>query len=66
MATRVVNKHAEPFEVYIGRGSIWGNPYSHRRGTKAEFAVGSRAEAVEAYREYLWRSPELLGRLDDL
>lgn len=23
---RVVNRHREPFDVYIGRGSIWGTP----------------------------------------
>jgi hypothetical protein len=23
----VVNKYKEPFDIYIGRGSIWGNPY---------------------------------------
>ena len=27
-STRVVNKYKEPFDVYIGRGSIWGNPYT--------------------------------------
>lgn len=24
---RVVNKNRETFDVYIGRGSMWGNPY---------------------------------------
>lgn len=26
--TRVVNKYKEPYDVYIGRGSLWGNPYT--------------------------------------
>lgn len=27
-STRVVNKYKEPYDVYIGRGSLWGNPYT--------------------------------------
>jgi DnaJ-class molecular chaperone len=53
----VVNKHthtATPLDTYIGRGSFWGNRFSHREGTKAEFVVGSLAEAVEAHRVDLW------------
>jgi len=26
--TVVVNKYKEPYDVYIGRGSLWGNPYT--------------------------------------
>ena len=52
--TTVVNKYKEPYTVYIGRGSIWGNPFSHKHGTKAEFVVESRDAAVEAYRLWLW------------
>lgn len=54
--TRVVNKYKEPYDVYIGRGSKWGNPYSHKDGTKAEFIVKNREEAIAAYREFLWNS----------
>lgn len=25
--TKVVNKYKAPYDVYIGRGSIWGNPF---------------------------------------
>lgn len=37
----VVNKYKEDFDVYIGRGSKWGNPYTHIKDktTKAEFIV---------------------------
>lgn len=51
---RKVDKN-EPDVVYIGRGSIWGNPYSHKEGTKALFKVGSVAEAIASYRRHLWR-----------
>jgi hypothetical protein len=53
----VVNKHTHTktaLDVYIGRGSVWGNRFSHREGTRAEVVVGSREAAVEAYRRELW------------
>lgn len=37
--------------IYIGRGSIWGNPYSHEG--YGEYQVSSREEAIEKYRQYL-------------
>ena len=57
--TTVVNKTFEEFDVYIGRGSIWGNPF--KIGPD-----GTRAQVVEAYRRYLWDSPNLIDRLDEL
>lgn len=56
--TTVVNKYkvcmTDPDIVYIGRGSIWGNPYSHKDGTKANVKVATREEAVDKYRQRLW------------
>ena len=55
---QVVNKHKvnmdDPDIVYIGRGSEWGNPYSHKDGTKAIVQVDSVAEAIQLYRKWLW------------
>lgn len=48
--------------IYIGRPSIWGNPFSHLEGTLAEFRVNSREEAIAAYRLYLMNQPELIQR----
>jgi hypothetical protein len=48
----IVNKHwhkPTKDDCYCGRGSPLGNPYSHMQGTKAEFVVASREEAVEKY-----------------
>lgn len=65
--TEVVNKHhGEPFDVYIGRGSKWGNPFSHLDNTKAQFKVATREEAVESYREWIQSQPELLRDLHEL
>lgn len=54
MTCRVVNKYKESYDIYIGRGSRWGNPYSHKEGTKAEFLVQTREDAIAAFRAHLW------------
>lgn len=49
--TEVVNKYKvdmdDPDIVYIGRGSIWGNPYKISD-------TQTRDDVVDAYRRYLW------------
>jgi hypothetical protein len=64
--TRVVNRYAEPFDVYIGRGSKWGNPFTHRQGTQAAHVVGSREAAIAAYEEFVLERPDLLAALPEL
>ena len=52
--------------VYIGRGSDWGNPYSHLHVSAAQWKVGTRDEAIEKYREYLESHPDLISRIGEL
>jgi len=59
MATTVVNLKKEHYETYIGRGSIWGNPFKIGRD-------GTRKEVIENYRIYIMNRPELLSRLHEL
>lgn len=42
MKAKVVHCKKEPFDVYVGRGSVWGNPFSHKEGTTAEHIVSNR------------------------
>jgi len=65
-AAKVVHNKREPFDVYIGRPSKWGNPFSHQDGTLAEFKVGTRDEAVDAYAEWIKTQPDLLASLHEL
>lgn len=65
--TRVVNKYKEPYDVYIGRGSPWGNPFTHLiGGTSATWLVGSREEAISRFAVWIQMQPELLARLPEL
>lgn len=39
--------------VRIDRKTKWGNPYSHLNHSAAKFKVGTRDEAITAYRSWL-------------
>ncbi len=56
----VVHCQKAPYDVYIGRPSIWGNPFSHLAQSAAEFRVGTRTEAIEAYEAWLLEQPALV------
>lgn len=65
--TRVVNCRRAPYDVYIGRGSKWGNPWTHLplAGTLAEYQVATREDAIDAFERYLLDS-ELIHDLHEL
>lgn len=59
---QVVNKYFSAYDVYIGRGSIWGNPFRlPRHHTDAD-----RSRVLEHYERHLLASPELMARLPEL
>jgi len=72
LKTTVVHCKRENYDVYIGRASgergKWGNPYSHKEGTSAEFKTNTRKEAIEAYRDYILngKGKHLLNDLGEL
>jgi hypothetical protein len=55
MKTKVVNKNKEPYEIYIGRGSLFGNPFTHKdvEKTKAIVQCKNVKEAVEKYKQWV-------------
>ena len=57
--TKVVNKSKEDHDVYIGRGSKWGNPFIIGMN-------GSRAQVINMYRNYILTRPDLLKDLPEL
>lgn len=51
---KIINlKLDKNYDVYIGRGSKWGNPYSHLKNSQAKFIVDSREESINAYIYYI-------------
>jgi len=50
--TTVVNKYRNDYDVYIGRGSKWGNPFVIGQD-------GSRDEVIEKYREWIITQPQI-------
>ncbi len=57
--TKVVHCKRESYDVYIGRGSKWGNPFII--GTD-----GSRDEVIAKYENYIMNKPELLADIHEL
>lgn len=62
----VVNLKNAPYDVFIGRPSKWGNPFSHCEHTIAEFKVASRTEAIAKYKDWIVNQPELMNALHEL
>lgn len=61
MMPKVVHCKREPFDAYIGRPTIYGNPFSHKDGTKAAYKVATVEEAVQKYEEWLMERPHLIA-----
>lgn len=51
----VVHVRRSSFDVYIGRPSIWGNPFKLKR-------EADREAVLAQYREWLMSQPELIER----
>ncbi len=64
--TTVVHCKKSIYDIYIGRPSKWGNPFSHKRGTQARFVVSTVQEAISKYEEWVLQQPELMAALGEL
>lgn len=56
---RVVNLREEPYDVYIGRGSKWGNHYIIGKD-------GDRDEVCDKYEKWFFTQPHLVNCLHEL
>ena len=50
---------SQPYDVYIGRPSKWGNPFIMG-------VDGTREEVIEKYRQWILQKPDLLKDLHQL
>ena len=57
--TTVVHCKREKYDVYIGRPSKWGNPFTIG-------SDGTREEVIEKYKRYLLMNRDLLDSLPEL
>ncbi len=48
--------------VFVGRPSVWGNPYSHLPETPKAYRVPSKEEAIARYETWLKGQPALIDR----
>jgi hypothetical protein len=59
LASLVVHCKRAPYDVYIGRPSKWGNPFSIGPD-------GNREEVIQKYKEWFWNQPQLVEALPEL
>lgn len=52
-SSKLVVHRRDPHDVYVGRPSKWGNPFSHLHGVRGTVKVSSRVEAVRRYKEWI-------------
>lgn len=58
--TVVVNiKEGQGYDIFIGRGSPYGNPFSHVKSAYNTIKVASRQEAISRFREWI-ETPEIV------
>lgn len=57
--TKVVHCKIEPYDIYIGRPSKWGNPFTIGKD-------GTREEVIQKYRKWILEKQELLAALPEL
>lgn len=57
---RAVHSKVEPYDVYIGRPSRWGNPFSHSSESAAPVFVNTREEAIRCYEQWLFGGQQLI------
>jgi len=59
MTTKVVNVNTDVYDVYIGRGSIYGNPFIIG-------VHGTRKECIDQYKQLLLNNKELMKEIYNL
>ena len=59
MTTRIVHCKKEPYDIYIGRPSKWGNPF--QIGTD-----GTREEVIEKFRNWILSQSNLVKDLHEI
>lgn len=57
--TKVVHCKKESYDVYIGRGSKWGNPFKIGEH-------GNRNEVISYYKAHIMDNPTLLSQVHEL
>jgi len=59
MSIRVVHFKKSKYDIYIGRPSKWGNPFTIGED-------GTREEVIKKYRDWITTQPDLLLALPEL
>lgn len=63
MVAKVINLNSdEPFDIYVGRPSKFGNPFTHLQHLGSNLViVDTREDAIARYEEWIRSQPELMA-----
>ena len=59
MSTKIVHCEKQDYDIYIGRGSKWGNPFVIGKD-------GNRSDVINKYRTYILNNVELMNSIYEL
>jgi len=62
----VVHCLRQPYDIFVGRPSFWGNPFATQWGPGVRVKVTSHLEAIARHREWIRAQPEVLARIPEL
>lgn len=71
MSCKRVNLRKNKYDIYIGRSKDpikgkWGNPFSYKEGTLAQFKTSSRKESIDKHKEWFLNNEILLNDIKEL
>lgn len=59
MSIKIVHCERDYYDIYIGRGTKWGNPFKIGKD-------GTRKEVIDKYKDYILNNDELLSCIHEL
>lgn len=60
---KVVHWKREAYDIYVGRPSPYGNPFSHKSWAIAKFRTKTAAESLLKYKEWVLAQPALIVKI---
>lgn len=65
--TRAGHCKQDKCDVYVGRGSLWGNPFVARGGgVRSKYSVTEVDDPIGEYEKYIRSAPKLMDKLYEL
>lgn len=64
MKPAIVHFKKHPYDIYIGRPSKWGNPFSRKAGL-AKNKVATKSQALYEHKKWVLAQPQLVQQIKE-